>query len=579
MLCKPGSTLCGNHAVDGGAPPHRPANQTIDPLVLSPAPGGAYSRARSRERGESTPRRRFRFLRSRALLCSALRRIASLIASSPRGRPLVRRAGERAECVHCNSRVLASGMDKHVRRCPAYLHKLAQEEQPYFSRDRNVGSDDDDDDGDDADATRMHSAASRGSSKEATRASDGEGDSRRLPRGEALAALVQRLQKACEASGVLAGAPAPEPVSTPACDATMAAQAAAGAASSAPQAGGTVAPFSRKHAEQQASIVGHMVAHGLVAHQGNRHGYEEEDNRRGAGAPSSSTPPVYVELGAGRGYLSHFLNDAYGPLDLLLVERKAYRFEAERSIKNQASTAAAKTEVRDGGDAHRRTGGSVSRLRVDIKDLDISGAEAVNGRDVVITGKHLCGAATDLALRCALVHPATPRTSKEVARTAPVFSTHGIAIATCCHHRCVWRTYVNKPFMRRLGFDAREFALLTRISSWACDITHNERGGNQQDDETGNVEAPSFSPAAKRARADTTVAATDTLAEAVSQAGDDHKLSKRDKAVVGGMAKTLLDTGRLAWLKEQGLEGRLVGYVDTSVSPENRLIVVARSQT
>jgi hypothetical protein len=40
--------------------------------------------------------------------------------------------------------------------------------------------------------------------------------------------------------------------------------------------------------------------------------------------------------------------------------------------------------------------------------------------------------------------------------------------------------------------------------------------------------------------------------------------------------KTLLDTGRLAWLKERGLEGRLVGYVAPSVSPENRLIVVSR---
>jgi hypothetical protein len=40
---------------------------------------------------------------------------------------------------------------------------------------------------------------------------------------------------------------------------------------------------------------------------------------------SAAPPPVYVELGAGRGYLSHFMVDAYGPLDLLLVERRAYR--------------------------------------------------------------------------------------------------------------------------------------------------------------------------------------------------------------------------------------------------------------
>ena len=55
------------------------------------------------------------------------------------------------------------------------------------------------------------------------------------------------------------------------------------------------------------------------------------------------------------------------------------------------------------------------------------------------------------------------------------------------------------------------------------------------------------------------------------------EMSKAEKTAVGRMAKTLLDTGRLAWLKERGLEGRLVGYVDPSVSPENRLIVVSRA--
>ena len=38
--------------------------------------------------------------------------------------------------------------------------------------------------------------------------------------------------------------------------------------------------------------------------------------------------PLYAELGAGRGYLSHFLLDAYGPLDLVLVEREAVKSPA-----------------------------------------------------------------------------------------------------------------------------------------------------------------------------------------------------------------------------------------------------------
>jgi len=107
--------------------------------------------------------------------------------------------------------------------------------------------------------------------------------------------------------------------------------------------------------------------------------------------------------------LSHFLLDAYGPLDLVLVEREAVRFKAERSMGADAAkrrdaqinderrlaqkrrALAKKTsprptfrenenvdeEVFDDLSAERdaetvrvrRAGASVERLRVDIKDL------------------------------------------------------------------------------------------------------------------------------------------------------------------------------------------------------------------
>ena len=59
---------------------------------------------------------------------------------------------------------------------------------------------------------------------------------------------------------------------------------------------------------------------------------------------------------------------------------------------------------------------------------------------------------------------------------------------------------------------------------------------------------------------------------------DDGEMSKAEKHEIGGMIKTLIDVGRLRWLNERGLSGRLVGYVDTGVSPENRLIVVSRGE-
>jgi tRNA:m4X modification enzyme len=36
----------------------------------------------------------------------------------------------------------------------------------------------------------------------------------------------------------------------------------------------------------------------------------------------------------------------------------------------------------------------------------------------------------------------------------------GLAIATCCHHRCGWRAYVNKPLMRQHGLGPQDFELV-----------------------------------------------------------------------------------------------------------------------
>ena len=48
----------------------------------------------------------------------------------------------------------------------------------------------------------------------------------------------------------------------------------------------------------------------------------------------------------------------------------------------------------------------------------------------------------------------------------------GACVATCCHHRCEWGSYVNRAFMEAHGFGAREFGWLARISSWAVDGAH-----------------------------------------------------------------------------------------------------------
>ena len=109
-------------------------------------------------------------------------------------------------------------------------------------------------------------------------------------------------------------------------------------------------------------------------------------------------------------------------------------------------------------------------------------------------GKHLCGAATDYALRACL--GAAPRGGQpqpnsvphqawlggaskpvqheeqqqgypEAAPGASWQRLHGLAIAPCCHHRCGWRAFVGKPLFRRLGFTGEEFELMSWMTGWA----------------------------------------------------------------------------------------------------------------
>ena len=76
-------------------------------------------------------------------------------------------------------------------------------------------------------------------------------------------------------------------------------------------------------------------------------------------------------------------------------------------------------------------------------------------KEVVIVAKHLCGVATDLALRSleCFRKPVVGAFGDAVtdAATAGVNSqakAKGVAIATCCHNACNWADYTGKKFFQ-----------------------------------------------------------------------------------------------------------------------------------
>lgn len=130
---------------------------------------------------------------------------------------------------------------------------------------------------------------------------------------------------------------------------------------------------------------------------------------------------------------------------------------------------------------------------------------------VLACAKHLCGGATDVALR-------SLRPGRRGVAAA-------VCIATCCHHRCDSTSYVNLPFLRGLGLCEHEadFEQLAAAAGWAVG---------------GRVDA-------------------------------------REQRRIGMMAKRILDLGRVAWLRDElGLaDAHLAAYVSKDVTPENMAIL------
>uniref|UniRef100_A0A8C5QG27 tRNA:m(4)X modification enzyme TRM13 n=1 Tax=Leptobrachium leishanense TaxID=445787 RepID=A0A8C5QG27_9ANUR len=298
-----------------------------------------------------------------------------------------------------------------------------------------------------------------------------------------------------------------------------------------------------KHLKQQASILGHLESLGLLG--GSR---------------------CYVEFGAGRGKLSHWVDiatqDAENVL-FLLVERASTRFKVDG--KQRKST--------------------FERLHIDIQHLCLDHVPSLvqKQRSVIGIGKHLCGAGTDLALRC-LMQASSPMVGEpdcKRPRMDPALEssdlTHkgnsvpdeqnkvaGIVIALCCHHRCDWQHYVGKEFFRNLGLGQREFNFFQRMSSWAtC--------GLRKLPVTSHVENESGTDFEEHNEAAQKIPVCNS--EAIQRL-----LTVEERENLGHLCKLLIDHGRLDYLKKMGFKPTLQYYTDPEVSLENILLTALPQQ-
>ncbi|KAG6547869.1 hypothetical protein Mapa_010689 [Marchantia paleacea] len=474
-------------------------------------------------------------------------------------------AGEkRVPCpVDPSHTVLRHEVAVHVRKCQATKHMKFSEEQPYYRKGINAGSDGEEDrqasrDGHGADETKPHNPPLEPESPGETRpaieipptdpppqdgfvrtANSCDRNEQRVKflssvaKRSAITALSERefleLVRRIESSHEASRSEAVEEwfLQPPQClqwwdrnrDRRL--------------------PFQEKHVSQQASMLGNFEAFGLLKRDDN------DDDATKLGGDRESR--AFVEFGAGRGYLSQMLCDSYGVSSVVLVERKAYKYKADRTLR-------------------QLTGVSVERLRTDIEDLYLKGVEVLQGRRYVAVSKHLCGPATDLTLRCCLNEvssSAAELTDQKGLDSSPVLE--GVGIATCCHHLCQWRSYVNKQYFREIGFSEADFNMITWLTSWAV----NESGEHA---EVENPEAEKNPE--QRVVKDGTSSGAEIAAPRLSEAMDAMDVGAR--AELGRKCKHLIDFGRLLFVRRHGMSAKIVKYISAAVSPENKLLLARR---
>uniref|UniRef100_A0A8C5XA50 tRNA:m(4)X modification enzyme TRM13 n=1 Tax=Malurus cyaneus samueli TaxID=2593467 RepID=A0A8C5XA50_9PASS len=305
-----------------------------------------------------------------------------------------------------------------------------------------------------------------------------------------------------------------------------------------------------KHLKQQASILGNM----------------EKLHLLGPGR-------CFVEFGAGRGKLSHWVDIALGNVEnvqFLLVERATTRFKVDGKHKGRDSV--------------------FERLQVDIQHLCLNKVPVLEKKKlpVVGIGKHLCGAATDLALRCLVEsyticcdrdheEPAPKRSRAAETEVAPHNSAGnesttedhkpvaGIVIALCCHHKCDWTHYVGREFFKSVGLGPVEFHYFQRMSSWATcgmrETTSKASTSEDSEDQTNDTEE-------HEQTLSRTESGSDTL---------QGILSVEERKEIGCLCKRLIDHGRVEYLQQQGYKAELQYYTDSAVSLENVLLTAVPS--
>jgi tRNA:m4X modification enzyme len=359
-------------------------------------------------------------------------------------------------------------------------------------------------------------------------------------------------------------------------------------------------PVDGKHARQHAAVAAVLRARGLLPSPPPSGGGGAEDAAAAAPPPPSAPPhpAVLVELGAGKGYLTAWLvieSCSRPPPATTEADdgssSPSQQQEQEQQQQQPPFRALVMVDAAGhmGRKADRRLRGAaplLARVTADLRDVDLArlpgllppGADDGGGSgdtedktsSFLAVGKHLCGVATDYALRAF----ASGVAAAAAAAKPPTAGPSAVAVATCCHHRGRWRDFCGRGAWRASRLSRADFEAALWLCGWAN------------------------SPAVVVGATATATADDDNTPRAW------HRRLRAGEGAVGGSVcpdaalgrrcRELLDAARCAWLEArlQGRGGRAEGgggaasssaasasrvehlfFVSPCVTPENRIIL------
>ena len=275
---------------------------------------------------------------------------------------------------------------------------------------------------------------------------------------------------------------------------------------------------------------------------------------------------IYVEYGAGKGSLSHHISQEINNKSThILLELEGRRNKLDKNHRDQGIFLRFRTDITHFNINSIPKVLSNHRSQLAKEETHVNQESEIipaSKQDIPVENeiynvigisKHMCGGATDLSLQSLLLC------------NKPTICS-GILIATCCHHRCTWDTYINDEFFELLGINLNHLQAIFHISSWGI--------YRQDETKSNNTSEESKKDATKEASSKKNHEANekfDKLAFDISGG-----LTSEEKRLLGLQIKRILDIGRILYLRKRGFTSYLIKYCEWQDSPENFVILAVK---